>query len=79
MKKTLKIFIAFDIDGNTCGSNHKKTFDNIGHIKTSNAWDRAYTIYEYNIDTENLTVTRKTWVKDIHGQLHEATGIKPVV
>ena len=70
MKKTLKVFIAFDIDGNVCGSNH---------IKTSNAWDKAFTIYEYNIDTENLTVTRRTWIKDIHGQLHEVTGIKPVV
>lgn len=77
--KDLKIYLAFSIDGKQLWSNNKKTFSNIGHIKTSYNWNRVYTIYEYTIDTENLTVTRKTWVKDIHGQLHEATDIKPVI
>ncbi len=77
--KDLKIYLAFSKEGKQLESNNKKVFSNIGHIKTSYNWSNVQTIYEYNIDTENLTVTRRTWVKDIHGQLHEATGIKPVV
>ena len=77
--KDLKIYLAFSIEGKQLESNNKKVFSNIGHIKTSYNWSNVQTIYEYNINTENLIVTRRTWVKDIHGQLHEATGIKPVV
>lgn len=71
--KDLVLIVAFDIEGIQIGYWSKQQF------RRYKSYNNVATVHEYTIDTENLTVTKRTWVKDIHGQLHEATGIKPVV
>lgn len=77
--KDLVIIIGFDVNGNRIHSRNTWMFSHMRHLKRCAGYNSVDCIYQYTIDVRDLTVTRRTWVKDIHGQLHEATGIKPVV
>lgn len=71
--KDLVIIVAFDIEGIQIGYWSKWQF------RRYKSYNNVATVHQYTIDPETLITTRKTWVKDIHGQLREVTSIKPVV
>ncbi len=70
-KKTLKVIVAYDSSGKQLGSNHKRLFSNVGHLKNSNAWANVLYAYEYTINIEDTTITKRMLGKDDNGNLVE--------